>query len=371
VLADAGEFFQAYLWESESCRAARRTLAKKDLDEEVIEAFEVGYAPIGHAELIDHLVERGHSTEELVEAGLASRSPRGRAHARFRSRIMFPVKDREGRTLGFAGLGTHLGPSWSLWVTSPDAGLYRCSGAVFGLNRAAPQIAGTGTAVVRPDCIEVLKAHQQGQTNAVTVHTSTVTREQMLALAAALPGGVDALDLDLPPGMRAEPEEAPAAPKPAADPARTRSTQSSSSDQRPSHFLKRLVLLIATAVVGVNVWTGAPLVALWVGSQVQPGRLLSYTGVLTVVAVLAVLTFLLGSALHWLSATYDKVTGRPVTAGQTSPWHRAKRGDRAEDIRFRYGISAPEKVVAACVAAGLLAFEFWFFFLAGSSLPSA
>jgi len=135
--------------------------------------------------------------------------------------------------------------------------------------------------------------------------------------------------------------------------------------------LKRLVLLIATAVVGVNVWTGGPLIALWVGSQVQPGRLLSYTGVLTVVAVLAVLTFLLGSVLHWLSATYDKLTGRPPTAGQTSPWHRANRGDRVEDIRSRYGISAPEKVVAACVAAGLLAFEFWFFFIAGSSLPSA
>ena len=48
---------------------------------------------------------------------------------------MFPVRDRGGIVLGFAGLGTHLGPSWALWVTSPDIGLYRRSDAVFGVNQ--------------------------------------------------------------------------------------------------------------------------------------------------------------------------------------------------------------------------------------------
>jgi DNA primase len=123
LLADAGELFEAYLWESESCRAARGFLAEKDLDEEVIRAFGIGYAPIGPDGLMNHLRGLGYATEELVAAGLATRSVRGRAHAYFRSRVMFPVKDGEGRILGFAGLGTHLGPSWALWVTSPDVGL--------------------------------------------------------------------------------------------------------------------------------------------------------------------------------------------------------------------------------------------------------
>jgi hypothetical protein len=48
----------------------------------------------------------------------------------------------------------------------------------------------------------------------------------------------------------------------------------------------------------------------------------------------------------------------------TSPWHRAKRGDRVQDIRSRFGISPPERVVAGCVAAGVLALEIWFFFFA-------
>jgi hypothetical protein len=372
VLADAGAFFESHLWESDSSQSARAALAEENLDEEVIRAFGVGYAPIGHSELMGNLRDRGYSEEEIVGAGLATRSVRGRAHVRFRSRIMFPVRDREGRILGFAGLGTHLGPSWSLWVTSPEAGPYRPSEAVFGLDRAAARIAESRTALVRPDCIEVLRAHQQGRTNAVTVHTNTVTREQMLALAADVPGGIDALELDLPPGMRADPKREQPRLKAVPDPARRQPGSDDQTAGRTDRFhLKRLGIVTATALAASNIWIGAPLLALWVGSQAQDGRLLSMRGVVTVVAVLALLAFLLGWALTWLSARYDRLTGRPATAGRTSPWHRAMRGDRVEDIRTRYGISAPEKVVAVCVVAGVLAFEIWFFFFAGSSLPSS
>ena len=366
LLTGAAGFFEAHLWGSETSWAARQALAEVDLDEKVIRAFGVGYAPIGQDLLMNHLRGLGYSTEELVAAGLATRSVRGRAHARFHSRVMFPVRDRQGRVLGFAALGTHLGASWPLWVTSPDDGLYRRSQAVFGIDRAAKQIAASRTAAVRPDCIEVLKAHQDGQKNAVAVHTSSVTREQILALGAGVRGGVDALELELPPGMQVESDREPAALKVAPDLA---PSPAGPADPRPRHFsLKRLALVIATALVAINAWTGSPLLAVWIGSQVQSGRLLSMWGVVTVVLVLALLTLALGWALIWLSAKYDELTGRPKTAGQTSPWHRTKRGDRVEDIRSRYGVSAPEKVVAASVAAGVLAFEIWFFFFAGSSL---
>jgi DNA primase catalytic core, N-terminal domain len=372
LLADAAEFFETYLWESESSRAARSKLAEHGLDEETIRAFEVGYAPIGPDELMNHLHGLGYSTEELIAAGLATRSVRGNPHAYFRSRVMFPVKDREGRILGFAALGTHLGTSWALWVTSPDNEVYRRSRAVFGLDRAADRIAASGTASVRRDCIEVLQAHQEGQETAVTVHTSRVTREQMLELAEGAPGGPDALELELPPGMTVESERDRSATEPGLDsPNGQPGGQTSPPEPLTPHLrMKMLGLVIATAVAAMNAWTGAPLLAVWVGSQVQSGRVVSIWGVLTVLAVLALAEGLLLWALTWLNRSYDRLTGRPVTAGQTSPWHRAKRGDRVEDIRSRYGISAPEKVVAGCVVAAFLVFEIWFFFFAGSSLGS-
>jgi hypothetical protein len=363
LLADAAQFFEARLWEDETSAVARDALAGEGIEEKVIRAFGVGYAPVGPEELLDHLQEQGYSTDEVVASGLARVSARGRIHAHFGSRIMFPIRDRDGRVLGFAGLGTHLGPSWPMWVVSPDAGLYSRSDAVFGLDRAAKRIAATKTAVVVVDCVEVLRAHQDGKPNAVTVHTGGVTPEQIDEMAGGIRGGADALELDLY-GVRVEPEEDAAAPEQDGRP-----TPVVRREPPPHLELKRMLLVTGTALVGINTFTGAPRLAIWTGSHAQGGRVLSLRGVLTVLVVLAVLEFFLGLALTWLSARYDRLTGRPRFAGETSPWQRAKRGDRVQDIRTRFGMSAPERVVAACVVLGFLVFELWFFFLAGSSLP--
>jgi len=134
---------------------------------------------------------------------------------------------------------------------------------------------------------------------------------------------------------------------------------------------KRIALATGTAVVGVNVWTGAPLLALWVGSRVVGSSGLSMTAVFVVVIVLAGSAILLTLALSWLSARYDDVTGRPPAARRTSPWLRSMRGEREELTRRKHGISAIERLVVISVVACVVAFEIWFFFFAGSSLPQS
>jgi hypothetical protein len=141
-------------------------------------------------------------------------------------------------------------------------------------------------------------------------------------------------------------------------------------DAIPVVRLKQLLLVTASALVSVNIWTGAPLLAVWVGSKVQGGMGLSMTAVFSVVVVLAVLVFALGWCLAWLNARYDKLTGRPPEARQTSPWLRSMRDERESDTRSKYGISGVEKVVVVTVVAAVLTFEVWFFFFAGSSLPA-
>jgi hypothetical protein len=100
---------------------------------------------------------------------------------------MFPVRERHGRILGFAGLATHLGPSWPLWLTSPERGGYRRGSAIFGLHRAGPTIAQTGRAQVLNDCLEVLRLHQRGEREAVAMIQSPITAEHLEQLAAELP----------------------------------------------------------------------------------------------------------------------------------------------------------------------------------------
>jgi len=136
--------------------------------------------------------------------------------------------------------------------------------------------------------------------------------------------------------------------------------------------LKKVGLMAASALATINIWTGAPLFAVWVGSKVQ-GNLttLSMTAILSVIVVLAVLVFALGWLLTVINAMYDDLTGRPPAARQTSPWLRSMRDERESEVRRKYGISPVERIVVASVVAAVVAFEIWFFFFAGSSLPNA
>ena len=139
--------------------------------------------------------------------------------------------------------------------------------------------------------------------------------------------------------------------------------------------VKRLSIASAAALVGVIIWTGAPLLALWVGSRFEgwihsrgPGNGVTMRAIFVLVLVLAVLELVLTLALTRLSAAYDDLTGRPHEARRTSPWLRSMRGEREEFARDRQGISVVERIVVLSVVAAALVFEFWFFFLAGSPL---
>jgi hypothetical protein len=150
------------------------------------------------------------------------------------------------------------------------------------------------------------------------------------------------------------------------------STETTASADRSQHRLQRLGLVTGSALASINIWTGAPLLAVWVGSQIQAAQdRLSMTALFAVIATLAVTVFALAWVLSWLNGRYDQLSGRPAAARQTSPWLRSTRGEREEDIRRKHGISAIERVVMISVIAAVLAFEVWFFFFAGSSLPNA
>ena len=138
------------------------------------------------------------------------------------------------------------------------------------------------------------------------------------------------------------------------------------------HRLERVGLLIGSALATINIWTGAPLLAVWVGSRIQAAQdRLSMTALLAVVATLAAAVFLLAWLLAYFNGRYDELTGQPEKARYTSPWLRSMRGEREEDMRRSRGITGVERIVVISVVAAFLAFEIWFFFFAGSSLPNA
>ncbi|MEX2195097.1 MAG: hypothetical protein WD844_07405 [Thermoleophilaceae bacterium] len=134
---------------------------------------------------------------------------------------------------------------------------------------------------------------------------------------------------------------------------------------------RRFALAALMTVLGVNIWTGAPVFAVWVGSKVQEAQgQLSMLAVFTVVVVLAVVVAVLAIALSATGAYYDRLTGRPQGARQAAPWLRSMRGERPQEIAKEHGLTSLEKIMVGSVVGGVLAFEIWFFFFAGSSLPT-
>jgi hypothetical protein len=137
-----------------------------------------------------------------------------------------------------------------------------------------------------------------------------------------------------------------------------------------SHWLKRVLLAVATAALTINLFTGAPLLALWVGSHVQTTTTLSMVGLVAVVAVLAVIVAILAVLLVWVEAAYKAATGQPQTRRRV-PWMRSLRDESEEAYRGRTPLTGFEKVLVVVVLIAVAAFETWFFFFAGSPFGPA
>lgn len=129
----------------------------------------------------------------------------------------------------------------------------------------------------------------------------------------------------------------------------------------------RVLLGVLTTLVSVNLWTGGPLLALWVGSRVQAAvGQLSMAAVGVTIGVLIVETLVLYRLLAWLTTRYNEALGRRMPRRQV-PWMKPMSGERRA-IEVRQPLSAPERIVIVSVVAAVLVFEVWFFFFAHYTL---
>ena len=132
--------------------------------------------------------------------------------------------------------------------------------------------------------------------------------------------------------------------------------------------MQRAFLLAAMAVVAVNIWTGSPLLALWVGSRLQGTSGLSMGAVFAVIAVMILASLGLIKLLGVLGARHDRLLGIPPGPRRQQPWLRSLSGERTRDQRRRRRITALDVVLVGTVLIAVLVFEVWFFFFSGSSI---
>jgi hypothetical protein len=131
---------------------------------------------------------------------------------------------------------------------------------------------------------------------------------------------------------------------------------------------KRAAMAGVTALVTVNVWTGCPLLALWVGSQAVGTQTLSMAAVGVVLVVLAILEFLTVLALAWLTNVYDELIGlRRVEHKAT--WLRRLCAPEAAGLRQKLGVTSLEGVVVINVYVSVVTLVVWYIFFAAHPSP--
>jgi hypothetical protein len=133
--------------------------------------------------------------------------------------------------------------------------------------------------------------------------------------------------------------------------------------------LKRFGLAALMALLALNVWTGSPLLALWIGSRIQGEDTQPSMGAFAAVVVcLALFSFLLYQALKRVSYAYQEATGTLPTVRTHAPWLRSMRGERPDYPGAGARITGAERIVVAVVIVAAVAFETWFFFFSGSPI---
>ncbi|HEX2265894.1 MAG TPA: DNA primase, partial [Solirubrobacterales bacterium] len=195
LLDRAAAFYASYLWESEEAAKARDYLAGRGLREEVLRDFGVGYAPSAWDKLLVRGQRAGFNVEELRGVGLVQRGRSGGDYDRFRERIMFPIRDRRGRVLGFGGRAMREDQG-AKYVNTAETDFFHKSQILYGVDRAKAAIAKAGRAVVVEGYTDVIALHQAGVEEAVGVMGTAITGEQVAALSGMVEEVVLALDAD-------------------------------------------------------------------------------------------------------------------------------------------------------------------------------
>jgi DNA primase len=169
----AGSFYYL-LTEKDEGAAAKRYIIARGITQEMIDRFRLGYAPADRSWLFRFLSTKGYSGQFLASSGLFSKNnPRS---AFFADRLMFPIADRQGRTIAFGG--RLLGGEGPKYLNSGESGGYKKRETLFAVDLALPEIRKTKEVYIAEGYMDVIALHQAGIHNAAAPLGTAFTDEQ-------------------------------------------------------------------------------------------------------------------------------------------------------------------------------------------------
>ncbi|MEO1584478.1 MAG: DNA primase [Planctomycetota bacterium] len=178
----AARFYQSILKHPQHGQAARQLADARGINQDMIEAFGIGAAPDRWDGLVQFLTSKQREHQPFLAAGLIKlRDNNNGAFDQLRNRLVFPIRDRIGRTIAFGGriIDPEDNPKY---LNSPESPLFDKSATLFGLDLASRAIQRSGTAVIAEGYTDVIACHQAGITNVVATLGTALTAKHAALL---------------------------------------------------------------------------------------------------------------------------------------------------------------------------------------------
>ena len=169
-------FWRRQLDDPASGQAAQAYLRDRGISSEAAERFNLGLAPTDPDALLRHLTAQGHRADDAVAAGLILSTEHG-MRDRFRTRLMFPIRNAQGETVGFGGR-TLIGDP-AKYVNTPESELFRKRDLLYGLDLARSAIRQADSVIIVEGYTDVISAHLHGSPNTVASMGTALTDTQV------------------------------------------------------------------------------------------------------------------------------------------------------------------------------------------------
>ncbi|MGC6655994.1 DNA primase [Pantoea sp. EEL5] len=179
LMENLNGFYQQSLQQS-SAQSARDYLEHRGLSADIINHFSIGYAPAGWDNILKRFGKQPEDRESLMEAGMLVSNDKGRVYDRFRERVMFPIRDKRGRVIGFGG--RVLGNDTPKYLNSPETPVFHKGRQLYGLYEALKNHPEPKRLLVVEGYMDVVALAQFGVDYAVASLGTSTTAEHIQLL---------------------------------------------------------------------------------------------------------------------------------------------------------------------------------------------
>jgi DNA primase len=179
----AATLFEKLLSHPQQGKAARDYLKQRGFTPESIQRFRIGVAPPSWDFLLTHDAMKKFPRGLLQQAGLVKSRENASGHYdTFRNRLMFPIRDEQGRIIAFGGRVMPGSDDPAKYLNSPETPLFSKGKSIFGIDLARQRVVETRTVAVVEGYTDVVMAHQYGAANVVSILGTAMTEQHVATL---------------------------------------------------------------------------------------------------------------------------------------------------------------------------------------------